>query len=133
MYLFIGQYCALHQSIQVLWHFQGQLLQHRKFVIRFALLLTILLHFYIFFCEMLGSVVNDCYFKFMLHLVDIVLSPFFALRLEFFKLVKLDLVFTSKDKLLLDIILFSESIKPQPTPNKSNIANQRKIIYFLIL
>jgi hypothetical protein len=76
---------------------------------------------------MLGSVPNYAYFQLVIDMVDVILCPFLAFRLDFLIGVKLHFVCAGKNEFLLHIILFSKLMIPKSAPNRSYITNQGEI------
>jgi hypothetical protein len=66
-------------------------------------------------------------------LVDVVLGPLFAFGAKRLKSVEFDLVLSSMDKLLLDIVLLPESVIPKAAPCETNISQHRKAICLVML
>lgn len=75
---------------------------------------------------MFRSIVSEVDFKFMFHLIDIILGPFLTLRFDFLKRIEFDFVFRGVDKLLLDVVLLGKSVEPKSTPDISYISHHRK-------
>lgn len=76
---------------------------------------------------MQASVADYTHFQLVIDMIDIVLSPCLTFRLDFLIGVEFDLVCTSENEFLLDIVLFRELVIPKSAPDCSNIPNQRKI------
>lgn len=72
---------------------------------------------------MFSPIANDSNLEFMLDLVDIILHPLLALRLDLFKLVELDLILSSEDVFLLDVVLLREFVVPESAPYHAHVSN----------